>query len=88
MQYLPFKSEPYRIKMSMLVLQYLRDYRAITNGLRSTLSSKHSLFTLLPHESRQIEVEYPQELSVDLLHVETEGWNVRPIFVTVMEKRR
>ena len=41
--------------------------------------------SLLPHESRRIEVEYPQDLSVRPLHVEAEGWNVRPIFATVME---
>ena len=41
--------------------------------------------SLLPHESRQIEVEYPQELSTDSLHVEEEGWNVRPIAKAVMK---
>lgn len=41
--------------------------------------------SLLPHESRQIEVEYPQDLLRRPLHVEAEGWNARPIIATVME---
>ncbi len=41
--------------------------------------------SLLPHECRRIEVEYPQDLSAGPLNVEAEGWNVRPILKAVME---
>ena len=41
--------------------------------------------SLLPHERRRIEIEYPEDLSARPLNVEAEGWNVQPIVMAIGE---